>query len=330
MDSAALLGGGLLDDDDAWATDDSDDISSTPELSSSSSSSSWSPYDLGARPISPPPQPSLAASSASHVLPKHEVLDRFGTNPPGRDGPGDLHGEKQSDPPASLVPQSCNPRGGDQMDWLPDHPLAWEQIADIMHARGGLGLRIFPSRPPEVGPSLHHAIFVEKPKTRRRPKGSDVWACSGGVKGGLDYWPPTGTSGIRKRYGNINSKNGYRYKYHEFSLLFGARDRPSDDGSVVVFELFSPAWLKSNRGNKPKSTNNRQPSAVATARPDAQQRKCPQPSSFTFTATTTGQSQDAAVVDVRLRPRVDEKAGTELTSGKPRFISFQTSSSAGG
>jgi hypothetical protein len=105
-----------------------------------------------------------------------------------------------------------------------------------------------------------YAIFMERPKTKRRAPGCDIWICSGGKKGATDYWPSQATGavpngekhvGMRKRYGKLKMRASpdpeLKMYYHEFQLIYGSPESSKeDDFESCIFEV----WQLSSRLQK--------------------------------------------------------------------------------
>eukprot|EP01047_Picozoa_sp_COSAG01_P000540 COSAG01_NODE_10_length_42970_cov_93.010007_36_plen_534_part_00 len=130
----------------------------------------------------------------------------------------------------------------------------------------------FPPRfPPRPAHLLSHpgwqeqqyAIFMERPKTKRRDPGCDIWICSGGKKGATDYWPSQATGavpnggrhvGMRKRYGKLRMRASpdpeLKIYYHEFQLIYGSPESSKeDDFESCIFEVWQ---LPSRLQKRPK------------------------------------------------------------------------------
>eukprot|EP01047_Picozoa_sp_COSAG01_P018243 COSAG01_NODE_984_length_12344_cov_215.085362_13_plen_179_part_00 len=149
MDSAALLDGGC------WFGGSSGGEGESSDASDPSDTGYWS-------------------SSSSTVAPEDSSSS------------SGAFADSSSDCPSPCVKWGAGGGGGvsersssDQSGWLPDHPLMWEQVIDILTGKG-LGIKSnFPTRPLILGPELEHMIYLEAPKIRRRESGGDIWVCSG-------------------------------------------------------------------------------------------------------------------------------------------------------
>eukprot|EP01047_Picozoa_sp_COSAG01_P018244 COSAG01_NODE_984_length_12344_cov_215.085362_14_plen_227_part_00 len=134
-----------------------------------------------------------------------------------------------------------------------------------------------------------------------------------GKKGSTDYWAPGGLRGVRKRYGNIlRRREGVHHKYHEFCLLYrnAKKDEAIELKDKCLFEAFSAAWSKSNRGKlASKKLSMSKPSHVFR--------------------DTSVPGRNRAIVDVRLQVPQKKKARGD-PAAKAKFMSFQVTPGPGG
>eukprot|EP01047_Picozoa_sp_COSAG01_P053375 COSAG01_NODE_5714_length_4082_cov_8.954557_2_plen_391_part_00 len=209
-----------------------------------------------------------------------------------------------------------------------DQPLQWEQVLDVLHGRG-LGGRHIPERPVKLDHNVQHAVFLEAPKVRRRQRGSDVWACSGGKKGSSYFWFPSGSGGIRKRYGTVKRKcapgeDDRPHKYHEFSLLSGdSIQNAVEHKATAVFEVFSSEWSKTRRGSSSSSKSKLQQAASKAAGVSHVFERAKGP----------GQLHGVgAVVDVRWRqgPGGGAARSSHGAAATPKFVSFSHQDTSSG
>ena len=76
--------------------------------------------------------------------------------------------------------------------------LGWEDARKVL-AQHEAGIRRYPERPRRFQPPDSRVeTFIESPKLKRRPPGSDLWHSSGGVKGSVEHWFDD-RIGLRKR-----------------------------------------------------------------------------------------------------------------------------------
>eukprot|EP01047_Picozoa_sp_COSAG01_P027968 COSAG01_NODE_1864_length_9036_cov_10.407519_4_plen_502_part_00 len=214
-----------------------------------------------------------------------------------------------------------------------DQPLQWEQVLDVLHGRG-LGGRHLPGRPVKLDHNVQHAVFLEAPKVRRRPGGSDVWACSGGKKGSSYFWFPSGSGGIRKRYGTVKRKcapggDDRLHKYHEFTLLSGdSIQNAVEHKATTVFEVFSSEWSKTRReSSKSKLKQAAQEKLQQAA------SKAAGASHVFERAKGPGQLHGVgAVVDVRWRqgPGGGAARSSHGAAATPKFVSFSHQDTSSG
>jgi hypothetical protein len=141
----------------------------------------------------------------------------------------------------------------------------------------------------DAGNPQHFGPFIERPRVRR-PTGTDKWLNSGGAKGATLYWHSPGL-GIRKRYGKVHVSNGgAEYRFVQFTLVRGTKDKPQEDKDGAVFVVDKQLTKKAQA--RPASTQ-------LASKPDA--------------------DPNSAVLDVVAPP-----------AESARFISFQSSKSQSG
>jgi hypothetical protein len=219
-----------------------------------------------------------------------------------------------------------------QRGWLPDNALIWEQVMVALQGGNivrGSGERMrIPRRPQVLGHVVQHAVFLDAPKVKRRPAGSDVWACSGGVKGSTDFWFDSTGYGLRKRYGIIRRKTKAdadekwnlvaTHKYNEYCVLTGGRENAVEDKRKSFFEVFSFDFCQNQRGytvRRKELENGLKQEAAAPPRPPP-----PSPQASYVFERPTDQACRGALVDLRLWQGERDKASHG--SANPKFISF--------
>ena len=166
--------------------------------------------------------------------------------------------------------------------------VGWEQALEILQSPDP---QVQTQRPDhfDAGNPQHFGPFIERPRVRR-PTGTDKWLNSGGAKGATLYWHSPGL-GVRKRYGKVHVSNGgAEYRFVQFTLVRGTKDKPQEDKDGAVFVV--DKQLTKQAQVRPASTQ-------LASKPDA--------------------DPNSAVLDVVAPP-----------ADSARFISFQSSKSQSG
>ena len=122
----------------------------------------------------------------------------------------------------------------------PEGAFRWEDAVELLQKSQQV---IRPSRILDVECSREQT-FLERPVIKRR-KGDDKWRTSGGVKGGVEYWPEAGSVGVLKRYGRLVRGLGLApLKFAQYTLLThdaGTDQTLGESGALWVIPPFGPS-----------------------------------------------------------------------------------------
>ena len=147
----------------------------------------------------------------------------------------------------------------------------WE---DAMQLLQGSRQVIRPSRIMDLECSREQ-IFMERPVIKRR-KGDDKWRTSGGVKGGVEYWPEAGSVGVLKRYGRVVRAGLAPLKFAQYTLLTHDADADTEQtvGEAAALWVIPPFGLPASPQSGPNSTgsvhsNSSSPSPSYSSSPPA-------------------------------------------------------------